>query len=60
MLVPAIGGIGRQRAVAQLARALGAKHAISSSTNHAKGEQAKALGFHEVIDTSFEKLGSVM
>jgi NADPH2:quinone reductase len=46
--------------VAQLTRALGAKHAISSSTNHAKAEQAKALGFHEVIDTSFEKLGSVM
>jgi len=43
--------------VTQLARALGAKHAISSTTNHAKAEQAKALGFHEVIDTSFEKLG---
>jgi NADPH:quinone reductase-like Zn-dependent oxidoreductase len=35
----------------------GAKHAISSTTNHAKAEQAKALGFDEVIDTSFEKLG---
>ena len=40
----------------QLARALGAKHAISSTTNHAKAEQAKALGFNEVIDTSVEKL----
>jgi alkanesulfonate monooxygenase SsuD/methylene tetrahydromethanopterin reductase-like flavin-dependent oxidoreductase (luciferase family) len=40
-----------------MARALGAKHAISSTTNHAKAEQAKALGFKEVIDTSLEKLG---
>jgi NADPH2:quinone reductase len=56
VLAPAIGGsIGN--AVAQLARALGAKHAMSSTTNHAKAEQAKALGFHEVIDTSLEKLG---
>jgi NADPH2:quinone reductase len=30
---------------------------MSSTTNHAKAEQAKALGFHEVIDTSVEKLG---
>ena len=36
---------------------MGAKHAISSTTNHAKAERAKALGFDEVIDTSFEKLG---
>jgi len=56
VLTPAIGGsIGN--AVTQLARALGAKHAISSTTNHAKAEQAKALGFNEVIDTSLEKLG---
>src|ERR1700730_10529411 len=56
VLAPAIGGsIGN--AVTQLARALGAKHAISSTTNRAKAEQAKALGFNEVIDTSFEKLG---
>src|ERR1700761_7929743 len=55
VLAPAIGGsVGN--AVTQLARALGAKHAISSTTNHAKAEQAKALGFHEVIDTSVEKL----
>ena len=56
VLAPTIGGsVGN--AVTQLARALGAKHAISSTTNHAKAEQAKALGFNEVIDMSFEKLG---
>src|SRR5438046_10127302 len=55
VLAPAIGGsVGN--AVTQLARALGAKHAMSSTTNHAKAEQAKALGFLEVIDTSLEKL----
>jgi len=56
VLAPAVGGsVGN--AVTQLAGALGAKHAMSSTTNHAKAEQAKALGFHEVIDTSVEKLG---
>jgi NADPH2:quinone reductase len=56
VLSPAIGGsIGN--AVTQMARALGAKHAMSSTTNHAKAEQAKALGFDEVIDTSSENLG---
>src|ERR1700693_3585790 len=56
VLAPAIGGsIGN--AVTQLARALGAKHAMSSTTNHAKAEQAKTLGFNEVIDPSLEKLG---
>jgi NADPH:quinone reductase len=56
VLAPAIGGsIGN--AVTQLARALGAKHTMSSTTNHAKAEQAKTLGFNEVIDTSLEKLG---
>src|SRR5258706_9915753 len=56
VLAPAIGGsIGN--AVTQLARAFGAKHAMSSTTNPAKAEQAKALGFNEVIDTSVEKLG---
>src|SRR5712672_4764100 len=56
VLAPAIGGsVGN--AVTQLACALGAKHAMSSTTNHAKAEQAKALGFNEVIDTSVEKLG---
>ena len=56
MLAPAIGGsVGN--AVTQLAQALGAKHAISSTTNHSKAEQAKALGFDEVIDLTHEKLG---
>jgi NADPH:quinone reductase len=56
VLAPAIGGsVGN--AATQLARALGAKHAISSTTNHAKAERAKALGFNEVIDTSLENLG---
>jgi NADPH:quinone reductase len=55
VLSPAIGGsVGN--AVTQMARALGAEHAISSTTNHAKAERAKALGFNEVIDTSQEKL----
>jgi NADPH:quinone reductase len=55
VLSPAIGGsIGN--AVTQLARAGGAKHAMSSTTNHAKAEHAKALGFNEVIDTSLERL----
>jgi NADPH:quinone reductase len=56
VFAPAIGGsVGN--AVMQMARASGAKHAMSSTTNHAKAEQAKALGFNEVIDTSREKLG---
>src|ERR1700722_5283317 len=55
VFAPAIGGsVGN--AVTQLARALGAKHAMSSTTNSAKAERAKALGFNEVIDTSQEKL----
>jgi NADPH2:quinone reductase len=56
VFAPGIGGsIGN--AVTQMARALGARHAMSSTTNHVKAEQAKALGFNEVIDTSQEKLG---
>jgi len=55
VLAPAIGGsVGN--AVTQLARALGAKHAISSTSNHTKAEQAKALGFDEVIDLAGETL----
>src|ERR1700685_505453 len=54
VLAPAIGGsVGN--AVTQLARALGAKHAISSKTHSVKAEKARALGFTEVIDTSLEK-----
>src|SRR6266852_3803085 len=56
VVAPAIrGAVGN--AVTQFARALGANHAMSSTTSHAKAEQAKALGFNEVIDTSWEKLG---
>ncbi len=56
VLSPAIGGsVGN--AVTQLARALGARHAMSTTTNHAKAEQAKTLGFYEVIDLSAGKLG---
>src|SRR6202043_2816696 len=56
ILAPAIGGsVGN--AVTQLARALGATHAISTTTSHAKAEHARTLGFEEVIDLSTEKLG---
>jgi NADPH2:quinone reductase len=55
VLSPAIGGsVGN--AVTQLARALGARHAISTTTNHAKTEQARTLGFDEVIDLSTDEL----
>ncbi len=53
VLAPAIGGsVGN--AVTQLARALGAKNAISSTTSHSKAMEAKALGFN--IDGSSETL----
>lgn len=56
VLAPAIGGsVGN--AVTQLARALGAKHAMSTTTSHAKAEQARTLGFEEVIDLSINQLG---
>src|ERR1700722_6993306 len=55
VLSPAIGGsVGN--AVTQLARALGARHAISTTTSHGKAEQARTLGFDEVIDLSVGKL----
>jgi len=55
VLSPAIGGsVGN--AVTQLARAQGAKHSISTTTNHTKAQQARSLGFDEVIDLSEEKL----
>jgi NADPH:quinone reductase len=57
VLAPAIGGsVGN--AATQLARALGAKHAMSSTTNHKKAEQAKAHAFDEVIDLSAETLSA--
>src|SRR6202140_110926 len=47
VLAPAIGGkIGN--AAPHLARALGAKHAMANTTNHAKAKQAKARRFNEV------------
>src|SRR3989454_8431836 len=55
VLSPAIGGsVGN--AVTQMAKAQGAKHAMSTTTNHAKAQQARSLGFDEVIDLSVEKL----
>ena len=55
VLAPAIGGaVGN--AVTQLARAQGAGKAISTTTNPAKAEQARALGFDDVIDLSAESL----
>ncbi len=55
VLAPAIGGaVGN--AVTQLARAQGAGKAISMTTNPAKAEQARALGFDDVIDLSAESL----
>src|SRR5258708_2416535 len=55
VLALAIGGwVGN--AVTQLARAQGAKHAISTTSNLAKAQQARYLGFDEVIDLTEEKL----
>jgi NADPH:quinone reductase len=55
VLAPAIGGaVGN--AVTQLARAQGAAKAISTTTNPAKAQQARALGFDNVIDLSGESL----
>src|SRR3989449_5266372 len=55
VLAPAIGGaVGN--AVKQLARAQGATKAISTTTKSAKAEQARALGFDNVIDLSAESV----
>ena len=55
VLAPAIGGsVGN--AVTQLARAQGAKYAISTTTSTLKAEQAKTLGYEYVIDLSSETL----
>src|SRR5271154_164387 len=56
VLSPAIGG-SVDNAVTQLVRALGARHAMSTTTSHTKAEQARTLGFDEVIDLSTERLG---
>src|ERR1700683_1451298 len=55
VLAPAIGG-SVASAVTQLARGLGATHAMSTTTSHEKAEQARTLGFDEVIDLSAGKL----
>ena len=55
VFAPAIGGsVGN--AVTQVARALGAKHAISSTTSYAKAVELEKLGFSEVVDLSVEGL----
>src|ERR1700726_157555 len=55
VLSSAIGGaVGN--AVTQMAKAQGANNAISTTTNHSKAQQARSLGFDEVIDLSVEKL----
>lgn len=55
VFAPAIGGsVGN--ATTQLAKALGAKHAISSTTNANKAIEAANLGFDEVIDETKESL----
>jgi NADPH:quinone reductase len=55
VLAPAIGGsVGN--AVTQLARAQWAKYAISTTTSASKAEQAKAMGYEQVIDLSRESL----
>ncbi|MGB6693340.1 MAG: zinc-binding alcohol dehydrogenase family protein [Terracidiphilus sp.] len=55
VLAPGIGGsVGN--AVTQLARAQGAKFAISTTTSTVKAEQAKTLGYENVIDLSSESL----
>lgn len=59
VLAPAIGGaVGN--AVTQLARAQGAGKAISTTTNPAKAEQARALGFDDVIDLSTQSLADAV
>src|SRR5258708_5153353 len=56
VLAPAIGG-SAGNAVTQLPKALGARHAVSTTTSHAKAAEAKRLGFSEVVDLSAEGLG---
>ena len=55
MLAPAIGGsVGN--AVTQMAKALGARHAISTTTSHAKAAEARKQDFSEIVDLSAEGL----
>src|SRR3984957_7131059 len=55
VLAPAIGG-SADNPVTQLARAPGARHAVSTTASHAKAEQARTLGFDEVINLSSDNL----
>jgi NADPH2:quinone reductase len=55
VFAPGIGGsVGN--AVTQLARAMGARHAISSTTSAAKAAQARSQGFDQVVDLTREGL----
>ena len=55
VFAPAIGGsVGN--AVTQLARALGASHAISSTSSAEKAAQARTHGLEEVVDLTQESL----
>ena len=55
VLAPAIGGsVGN--AATQLARAMGAKHTVSTTTSPTKAAQARELGFGEIVDLSKESL----
>jgi len=55
VFAPAIGGsVGN--AATQLAKALGAKNAISSTTSTSKAAEAARLGFKDVIDQRTESL----
>jgi NADPH:quinone reductase-like Zn-dependent oxidoreductase len=57
VFAPAVGGsVGN--AVTQLARALGARHAVTSSTKPEKAAQARRMGFDEVVDLSQEGLAA--
>jgi NADPH:quinone reductase-like Zn-dependent oxidoreductase len=55
VLAPAIGGsVGN--AVTQLAKAQGARYAISTTASSLKAKQAKTMGYENVIDLSGEAL----
>lgn len=57
VFAPAVGGsVGN--AVTQLARALGAQHAITSSMSPEKATHARSLGFDEVVDLRQEGLAT--
>lgn len=55
VLIPAVGG-GLGNAGVQLARALGAAQVITTAGSTRKSEQARELGYQNVIDLSQERL----